>query len=197
MKQLITLLATLLSSLVILVACTKGDHNDTSQQITDYYFKFNLDETTVNYDFKPESQINLTGIYVFDKSNQLHVIQITGSDNIFKPNENQFIIYLNTASEFKISTAYSNASSLDTETPANFLMGYYNKNGEIFTASVNSQNLNLWKNCYVTFDEITEDAIKGTFSGELLRYDTSTGQNLLVGSVTIKDGKFYVPGHNE
>ncbi|WP_111307488.1 hypothetical protein [Confluentibacter sediminis] len=196
MKQGLVLF-TLLSYLTIIVACTSNndDHND--NQLTDYYFKFTIDGTPISYNLKPDAQVNLTGSYVSDEHNQLYAIQITGSSDIFKPNENQFVIYLNDSSEFTISTTYSNSESPDTETPFYFVMGYYDKNGEIFTASLNSPALQLWENCYVKFDEITESGIKGTFSGDLLRYDTSSGKNLLAGSVHIEDGKFHVPRNNE
>lgn len=198
MKRLTLTLTAVFSIMILAISCSKDDDNglDTKEK-SEYYFRFKVGGVQINYEFQPETQINLTGGYLYDEKNQLHVIQLSGSATIFEANRNQFVIYLTNTTEFTTNVTYTNIESSGTTPPFYILMGYFDQDGESFSAAPNTTINPLWKNVYVKFDEITDTGIKGTFSGELARYDTSSGKNILKGEVQITDGEFYVPRNNE
>ena len=197
MKRFTFILTALLSALLLVIGCSKDNDGLDLNGKTEYYFKYRVDGTEVNYYLDLEIQINLTGGYSFDEDNQLYVIQLTGSKNIHDINKDQMVIYVNSTSEFMTDTTYSNTESADTVSPFYLIMGYFDENGENFVAGLNTPLTPLWEKVYLQFDEITDKGIKGTFSGKLLQYDSSAGQNVLVGEVEITSGEFYVPRNNE
>ncbi|WPR77368.1 hypothetical protein [Algoriphagus sp. NG3] len=187
---------TLITILFLAVACSNDDNKPTQTE-AEYYFRFKINGEQVTYAYTPETQINLTGGYLFDEKNQLHVIQISGTQSIYEPSKNQMVIYINNSSEFVTGLTYSNIESADVTLPFYILMGYFDTNGEGFSAAMNVISTPLWENVYLKFDEITDSGIKGTFSGKLYQYNTSSGQNVLEDEVQITAGEFYVPRNNE
>ncbi len=196
MKKPIFTLLSLATILLLAVGCSNDDDKP-AQTETEFYFRFKVNGEQVTYTYTPETQINLTGGYLFDEKNQLHVIQLSGTQSIYEPSRNQMVIYINNTSEFTTGLTYSNIESADVTLPFYLLMGYFDADGKGFSAAMNVISTPLWENVYVKFDEITDSGIKGTFSGKLYQYNTSSGQNMLEGEVQITAGEFYVPRNNE
>ncbi|MCE7054151.1 hypothetical protein LZF95_05655 [Algoriphagus sp. AGSA1] len=196
MKKPIFTLFSLATLLLLAVSCSSDDDKP-AQKETEYYFRFKVNGEQVAYPYTPETQINLTGGYLFDEKNQLHVIQLSGTQSIYEPSRNQMVIYINSTSEFTTGLTYSNIESADVSLPFYLLMGYFDADGKGFSAAMNVVSTPLWENVYLKFDEINESGIKGTFSGKLYQYDTSSGQNVLEGEVQITAGEFHVPRNNE
>src|SRR5690606_33806498 len=138
MKRFTFILTALLSGLLLVIGCSKDNDGLDLNDTTEYYFKYRVDGTEVNYYLDPEIQINLTGGYSFDEDNQLYVIQLTGSKNIHDINKDQMVIYVNSTSEFMTDTTYSNTESADTVSPFYLIMGYFDENWENFVAGLNT-----------------------------------------------------------
>ncbi|QDH81127.1 hypothetical protein FKX85_19665 [Echinicola soli] len=180
-----------------MMGCSGNDGDMDTPDASPYYFQFKVNSSQVDYTYTPETQQNLTGAYLVDQDNQLHVMQLSGTESIFSPNKNQLVIYLNHAEAFTTGITYSNNPSSHATVPSYFIMGYHDQDGDNYTAALNTTLTPLWESVQLTFDEITGDGIKGTFSGKLLQYDASAGQNLLIGQIEITEGKFHVPRNNE
>ena len=195
MKKSILKAMLLLASTAFWISCSSED--DSPQRATEYYFSFKLDGQAINYPYQPESQINLTGGIYFDGVNQLHIMQLSASKDIFQPLKNQVVFRLENKEEFEVGINYSNLPSNGFQVPHNFLFSYNNGDGKSYIATKNSTLAPLWESVEVQFSEINANGIKGIFSGTALNYDTSTGKNILTGKVEISEGKFYVPRNNE
>ncbi|MFC5623445.1 hypothetical protein [Algoriphagus winogradskyi] len=185
----------LLASTTFLLACSSED--DSLPKASEYYFSFKVNGQAMDYPYQPESQINLTGGLYFDGVNELNIMQLSGSKDIFQPLKNQVVFRLENIEEFKEGTKYTNIPSNGFLVAHSYLFGYYDENGKSFLASKNSPLASLWDSVEIEFSEINANGIKGSFSGTALNYDSSTGMNVLTGKVEITEGKFHVPRNNE
>ncbi|WP_318345612.1 hypothetical protein [Flagellimonas baculiformis] len=179
---------------VFLLGCSESDDgpDDTAGE---YYFSFKVDGTQVSYEFTPNTQINLTGIIDHDTTSDLYAVNIAGIDNIFETEPtNRFTIFLGDSENFATGIAYTNLQGQGDKTPDSlFSMGYFDGEGNLYSAGLNSTPTPLYDLATVRFTEITDSHISGSFSGTLKWYDTSVGTVELVGSVVITEGAFKVP----
>ena len=196
MKKSLVLSICLLCSLFLGVGCSGEDDNPGNKKSA-YYFRFKVDGKAVAYAYQPETQINLTGGKYYDGVNKLHIIQLSGAENIFKPLTNQVVFRLDHTEDFVTGSTYSNLSSPGVITAHTFLFGYHDENGKSFISTNNSSVVPLWDAVTITFEQLDANGIKGTFSGTAKAYDSSTGQNILTGTVQFTEGEFYVPRNNE
>jgi hypothetical protein len=179
---------------LFLLGCSKND-NGPDGVASDYYFRFKVDGTQVSYKFTPDTQINLTGIIDHDNESGLHAVNIAGIDNIFETTlTNRLTIFLGDSNSFTTGTSYTNIEGQGDSTPDSlFSMGYFDEEGNLYSAGLNSTPTPLYDLATVQFTEITDSHISGSFSGVLKWYDTNGGTVNLVGSVIISEGTFKVP----
>lgn len=179
---------------MLLFSCSKSD-NGPDDTPGDYYFSFKVDGTQVSYEFTPDTQINLTGILDHDTASGLYAINIAGIDDIFETElTNRFTIFLGDSENFATGIAYTNLQGQGDSTPDSlFSMGYFDGEGNLYSAGLNPTPTPLYDLATVRFTEITDSHISGSFSGTLKWYDTSGGTVELVGSVVITEGAFKVP----
>ncbi|SFT50677.1 hypothetical protein SAMN04489724_1052 [Algoriphagus locisalis] len=197
MKKSLVVLIALISSIYIWSGCSSGDENPTDNEKSIYYFRFKIEGQLVEYPYQPETQINLTGGKYYDGVNQLHIIQLSGTQNIYQSLKNQVVFHLGHTEDFTTGITYSNLASEDVVTLHTFLFGYHDENGKNYIATKNSAVVSIWDEVTIEFSQIDASGLKGTFSGTGKSYDSSSGQNILNGSVQITDGEFYVPRNNE
>lgn len=178
----------------LLLGCSKSDDGP-DNTAGEYYFRFKVDGTQVSYEFTPDTQINLTGIIDHDTTSDLYAVNIAGIDNIFETEPtNRFTIFLGDSENFATEIAYTNLQGQGDKTPDSlFSMGYFDGEGNLYSAGLNSTPTPLYDLATVRFTEITDSHISGSFSGTLKWYDTSGGTVELVGSVVITEGAFKVP----
>lgn len=184
-------------SLMLVCTCSSNDDNSDNNQNLNHFLRYTLNGDQINYTFDSNNQINLIGGITFDSDNQLNIAQVFGTDNIFESNKNQISIFIGSTSEISTGVTFSNTDTSNDVVPAIFVMGYFNDNGAIYTASINTSSVQLWEKASITFNQINENSLIGTFSGKLLLYDNSTGQNILIDEVVISNGKFNVPRNNQ
>ena len=197
MKKSLIVLIGLLSSIFFWSGCSSGDENPVDNGKSIYYFRFKAEGQLVEYPYQPETQINLTGGKYYDGVNLLHIIQLSGTQNIYQSLKNQIVFRLDHTEELTTGITYSNLSSSAVVTPHTFLFAYYDENGKSYIAANNSTTVSIWDEVTIKFSQIDDSGLKGNFSGTGKSYDSSSGQNILTGSVQITDGEFYVPRNNE
>lgn len=187
------LFAILLLPFFLLQAC-KSDDNENGVDPSEYYFRYKMNGGQIEYPFMGNSQINLTGSVGYHEGTKTHTVNVGGMQNILEPLTNTVSILISSTDEIQTGTTYSNIEGASFTVPDfMFLMGYYNGEGDIFTAGLNTINVPLWKHAYVRFEAINEREIAGTFAGVLLRYESGSGENVLLGEVEITEGEFKVP----
>lgn len=190
MKKL-TLIVTVIATSLLFWGCSKDDHDPNKQ--SEYYFRFKVDGIQTTYPFTPETQINLTGHYGYDQSTETYNVQIAGIRNIFEHGINTLTIFISKTEEVSTNVSYSNIPAQGDATPDFiFSMGYFNGQGNIYLASLNTV-VQLYETAIVEFSEITDSYINGTFSGTLIWYDSSGGVTIHVDSVVVSEGEFKVP----
>lgn len=181
--------------LFALMGCSSDDSEPNDTQERDYYFHFKADGAQVDYEYQPETQINLTGSILFDSSTNTNVVSIAGIEDIFDSGtQNRLTIFLSDSADIVTGIDYTNIVGEGDRTPSSiFLMNYYDEQGNLYSAALNTGPTALYEFAKVTFTEITDDKISGTFSGTLTWYDLSNGTVQLVDSVLISEGIFSVP----
>lgn len=186
------LCATLL--LPFLFQACKSDDDDNGVNPSEYSFRYKLNGNQIDYPFKGNSQINLTGSMGYHETTKTHTVNVGGMQNILEPLTNTVTILISSTDEIKTGITYSNMEGASNTVPDfMFLMGYYNDEGDLFTAGLNIISVPLWKRGYVRFEVINEREMKGTFGGTLIRYDSSSGENVFLGEVELTEGEFKVP----
>ncbi|WP_268036024.1 hypothetical protein [Algoriphagus sp. PAP.12] len=180
---------------LLLTACSSGDEEPKDNNSL-YYFKFKVDGEQKIYNYEPETQINLTAGKYFDQVSQLHIIQLSGSKNIFEPLHNQIVFRLDHTEDFKAGISYSNLATSGSIHLQTLLFSYFDENGQVYIATNNTISP-IWEELVIEFEEIGAESMKGDFSGKARAYDSSSGQNLLIGEVEISEGEFRVPRNNE
>jgi hypothetical protein len=195
MKKSIKILLVFAAILFLGTACSSDDENPMDQSI--YYFRFKVDGNQVDYQYQPQTQINLTGGKYYDDVNQLHIIQLSGAENIFQPLQNQVIFRLDHTEDLITGVNYSNVPISDGTILHTLLFSYMDENGTAYLATNNLLGLALWDEVRIRFDQIDSNGLKGVFSGTGKVYDSSGGTNTLIGQVTITEGEFFVPRNNE
>ncbi|MBT33353.1 MAG: hypothetical protein CMO01_27140 [Thalassobius sp.] len=181
-------------SLIVCTGCSSKDVDPKIDNQDEYFFKFKVDSNLVEYEYKSETQINLTGLLGYDVNSGQYTLNIAGIDNIFETTfTNRLTIFIGNSSELSTGVTYSNISEQGDETPDFiFLVGYYDIEGNLYSAGLNTI-AELYKTTFVKLSQITETQISGTFSGTLLQYDTNGGTLKLLDSVVISEGEFNVP----
>lgn len=194
MKNPYKYLSIFLIASLFLFSCSKSD-NGTDETDSDYYFRFKVDGNHVDYIFKPETQINLTGIIDHDEQSGVHAVNIGGIDTIFETElTNRLIIFIGDSEDIVAGTSYTNIQGQGDRTPDSvFNMSYFDDQGNIYIAVLNTTATQLYDLATVQFSEITNSHISGSFSGTLKWYDVSGGTVELVDSVIISEGIFKVP----
>lgn len=195
MNRYILVLISLLA--LLLAGCSKDDDGSNDNGDSEYFCQFKADGIDQNYKFG-DNQVNLTGNYGYDTKTGIYALNISGSKNIFESGKNTLVIFVGDTGGISKGVNYSNIPGEGDDYPDfTFLMGYYNSEGNIYTAggAGNNPMFGLYKPAFVKFSEITESVISGTFSGTLLWYDSSGGTNVLMGSVIISEGKFNIPAY--
>ncbi|MCM4165620.1 hypothetical protein DHC50_18625 [Arenibacter sp. A80] len=181
--------------MIFLFQACSSDDSPNDENTSKYYFRYKLDGTQIDYPFKPETQINLTGIYEYDSNSESYGMQVFGAANILDSGQtNRLVIYIGNSAEVTTNITYTNIEAPDSTVPdLIFSMGYTDMVKTMFVTSKNIISTQLYKNAKIRYDKISEDNIQGTFSGILSNYDTSTGQPILTKEVIITDGEFNVP----
>ena len=179
----------------ILTGCSSDDSESNGNQETEYYFRFKADGTQVEYEYEPKTQINLTGSILFDGSTNSNSANITGIENIFDSEiKDRLTIFISDSDDIATGITYTNIIGEGDVTPSSsFLMGYYDGQGNLYAAGLNTGTAELYELATVTLTEITEIEITGTFSGTFLWYDVGGGTVQLVDSMVISGGMFAVP----
>lgn len=185
----------LLLPLIFLFQACSSDDSPIDENTSQYYFRYKVDGTQIDYPFKPETQINLTGIYEYDSNSQSYAMQVFGAANILDSGQtNRLTIYIGNSTEVTTNITYTNIEAPNSTVPdLIFSMGYTDMDKVMFITGKNVISTQLYKNARIRYDKISEDNIQGTFSGTLSNYDLSTGQPILTKEVVITDGEFNVP----
>jgi len=194
MKRYI-LISILLLIILLPVGCSNNDDSLNDNEDSEFQFQFKVDGTEQKYIYG-DNQVNLTGSYGYNGNIGVYSINIAGSKNIFESGTNTLTIFIGDTREFSKGINISNIPGEGDDYPDfSFSMGYFNNEGNLYVAGGAGDNamFGLYKPAFVKFSEISETNISGTFSGTLLRYDSSSGSNVLVDSVVITEGKFNVP----
>lgn len=189
-------LCCLLFPLVFLFQGCSSDDDIDDPNTSEYYFRFKVDGVQIDYEYTPDSQINLTGIYDKDENTGIYAINIAGIKNIFESGTNTLTIFVSDTLGISTGVTYSNIPGERVDFPDfAFLLGYQSSEGNSYIASgAGIYPLHgLYDPAYVEFSEIADTYISGTFSGTLLWYDSSGGTNELVDSVVVSEGEFKVP----
>lgn len=175
----------------ILISCS-ADDDAGDVVLADHYFRFEVDGNQVEYLSTPQAQVNLTGSVGYDGGTQVHSVNVAGIKNILAHSANTLTIFIGSKEEILTGVTYANIAGAGVTVPDFiFQMSYYDQEGDLFIAALNT--VPLWENASVRFEVINEREIKGTFSGTLLRYESSSGQNVLLGEVEVRNGEFKVP----
>lgn len=193
MKTLYKYIPILLMAGLFLHGCSESDNG--SNGPNDYYFRFKVDGTQVSYVFTPDTQINLTGIIDQDTGSGVYAVNIAGINDIFETElTNRLIIFLGDSEDISTGTSYSNIDGQGDRTPDSvFSMGYFDAQGNLYSAGLNTTATELYELATVSFTEISDSHISGSFSGTLMWYDVSGGTVELVDSVVVSEGLFKVP----
>ncbi len=187
------LCAIMFMPILLLQACNSDD-DDNGVNPSEYFFRYKLNGSQVDYPFMGNSQVNLTGSMGYHESTETYTLNVGGFRNIFETGTNTVTILISSTDEIKTGITYSNVEGASNTVPDfMFLMGYYDDEGDLYTTALNINSVPLWKQAYVRFEVINEHEIKGTFSGTLVRYDSSSGENVLLGEVALTEGEFKVP----
>lgn len=183
----------LLFSLIFIFQACSPDDTSMDGDTSEYYFRYKVDGKQIDYPFKPETQINLSGIY--ESNGQLYAIQVFGAADILDSGQNnQLVLHIGDSTEITTNITYTNIEAPDSTVPgSNFSMGYTDMDKIVFITSKNVISTQLYKNARIRFEKISENNIKGIFSGTLSYYDMSTGKPVLAKEVVITDGEFNVP----
>ena len=179
----------------VLMGCSSDDNEPNDNQHEDYYFHFKEDGDQVSYEYQPKTQVNLTGSILFDSGTNTNIASIAGMENIFESGtKNRLTIFLSDSDAIATSVRYTNVEDEGDVNPNSvFLMGYYDGQGNLYSAALNPGPKALYELATISFTEITNTQISGTFSGTLLWYDVSGGTTELLDSVVISEGMFSVP----
>ncbi|HET8736317.1 MAG TPA: hypothetical protein VFM69_06945 [Pricia sp.] len=174
------------------------DNGAPDPKTSEYYFRFKVDGVEIEYEFTPDSYINLTGIYEKDENKEIYAINIAGFGNILEPGTTNYLsIFVSDSLDISTGVTYSNIPGEGDDFPdLLFSMGYVDSEGNSYGAAAFGDNplySNLYEPAFVEFPEIADTYISGTFSGTLIWYDTSTGINEFVDSVVVSEGEFKVP----
>ncbi|WP_130854989.1 hypothetical protein [Olivibacter jilunii] len=192
MKKLIYA-SSLMLAVLLFCGCSKSDPGP--DMSSDYYFRFKVDGTQIEYPMQTD-QINLTGTMGYDENARTHTIHVAGMKDIYQPQTHTLTFIMSDTEEFSKGVSYSNIPDAGDDYP-NFMftLGYYDADGHLFSASgMGDQNMHgLYEPAFIEFTEITNTHISGTISGTLSWYDSSSGTNVLIGTVIISDGQFKVP----
>jgi len=177
------------------MGCSSDDNEPNDNQHEDYYFHFKEDGVQVSYEYQPKTQVNLTGSILFDSGTNTNIASIAGMENIFESGtKNRLTIFLSDSDAIATSVRYTNVEDEGDVNPNSvFLMGYYDGQGNLYSAALNPGPKALYELATISFTEITNTQISGTFSGTLLWYDVSGGTTELLDSVVISEGMFSVP----
>ncbi|SKB87841.1 hypothetical protein SAMN05660226_03589 [Parapedobacter luteus] len=183
------------------VSCSK---KDTPVPSADYYFRFKVNGVQVDYPYRTGIEHNLIGnvnmaghdadlgsYYVCNLAG-MRTLAEGGALNNYR---NNLVIFMQHPEKFDTGVTYSNVSSGSTMLIYQlFMMGYYDNDGVLYSASnLNNNPYSVFGNATVTFDEITDTNVKGSFSGALEARDVSNGIVVVTGTVDITDGEFFVP----
>lgn len=184
-----------LVSLLVLLGCSSDDSDDNGNQKSEYYFRFKVDGSQISYDYLPESQINLTGSILFDSGTGNYVASIAGIEDVFETDPlNRVTLFLSDSADMATEVDYTNIVGEGDRTPSSvFLMSYYDEQGNLYSAALNTGPTALYESASVTFTEITETKISGTFYGTLLLYDLSGRTVELLDTLVVSEGVFAVP----
>lgn len=185
----------LLLPLIFLFLACSSDDSSNDENPSKYYFRYKVDGIQINYPFKPETQINLTGIYEYDSNSQSYGMQVFGAANILDSGQtNRVTLYIGNSAEVATNITYTNMEATNSTVPdLIFSMGYTDLDKTMFITGKNVVSTQLYKYAEIRFSTISEDHIQGTFSGTLSNYDLGTGQPVLTKEVVITDGEFNVP----
>lgn len=174
--------------------CSKDDGGNPDAK-AEYYFQYKVDGVQQDYDYG-DHQSNLVGSLGYDEHTETYALNIAGIQNIFESGKNTLTIFVSDTEGFTTGINYSNFPGAGDDYPDFvFTMGYYDQDGNLYVASGQGDSpiyMELYEPAFVTFSEITDTYISGTFSGTLIWYDTSQGTNELVDTVVISEGKFKV-----
>lgn len=194
MKHLFKYAFFLLMAALCLPSCSKSDDGP-DETAEDYYFRFKVDGEQVSYIYTPDTQINLTGIIDHDPGSGTYAANIAGINTIFETDlTNRLIIFIGDSEDIVTGASYTNIEGQGDRTPdSGFSMGYFDAQGNLYSAGLNVIATPLYDLATVRFAEITDAHISGSFSGTLTWYDASGGSVELVGSVAISEGTFKVP----
>lgn len=191
MRKYIIVLVSLIS---LNVGCSKDANNPKEDSDAEYYFQFNVDGVQKQYEYG-SNQVNLVGSQGYDENTKAYSIQLSGTKNIFESGRNTLSVFVGDSEGFLTGVDYSNIPGEGDAYPDFvFSMGYYDEDGILYIAGGAGENpmFGLYKSAFVTFSEITDTQISGTFSGTLIAYDSSSGRNEFLDSVVVSEGKFKV-----
>lgn len=193
MKNLYKYSLLLLIANLCLLGCSESD-NGSDDATDEFYFRFKIDGEQVAYIYTPDTQTNLTGIIDHDEQSGVHAVNIGGIDTIFETGlTNRFSILIGDMENIVAGVSYTNIEGKGDRTPDSaFNMSYFDAEGNIYIAVLNTTATQLYDLATVQFTEITNSHISGSFSGTLKWYDVSGGTVELVDSVIISEGIFKV-----
>lgn len=194
--EMFTKIGLFLSFVVLMFSGCSKDGNGPAES-EDYYFRFKVDGIQQAYTAR-DQQINLTGSSQYDEQNGVYAINIAGMRNILESGKHTLTVFVSDTEGFAAGTTYSNIPGEGDDYPDFvFSMGYHDGAGNLFVAGGAGDKplAGLYEPAFVTFTEIAENYMSGTFSGTLNWYESSSGTNILMGTVVISDGQFKVPMH--
>lgn len=185
-----TLLRAMLLPVLLVAACSKDD--DPAAETDEYYFRFKVDGVAVEYPFSPN---NLTATFnAYAENEELYVVQVAGRRQLAEADKNQFSIHLSHSGELQTGVRYAvEEASGQTVPDVVMTVGYWDGEGTMYIASVIGNGLTRFGNALVTFTEVTDNYVKGTFSASLQHIDSSGGTTEVLGTAEITGGEFMVP----
>ncbi|MDR7129708.1 hypothetical protein J2X69_002053 [Algoriphagus sp. 4150] len=163
---------------------------DSIEPESNYYFRFKVNGVQNNYSETVNQSITFQGWSWSDLSldNGLLDTRVFAAKSINDGGKNSILFDLYHSSPLQTNHNYSNHGTSAMVDPEFLVLGIYDENGTMFyTDNLGWNKYNGGVNdATIRFNEITENSLKGTFSGTL--YSTKDiGENL-----SITEGEFHV-----
>ncbi len=149
-------------------SCSSGDDNGGTSGDIDYYVRYEINGTLIEFLFNGNNHIdNAFGYFnLIDSGNNLASI---GAGRHEIGNDEGLLLSIRNPSEIQTNTTYSNYVSTTTTQPDALLFTYLDTGGTSFGTFNEDDLTNLYPaavaNAKILFTEVTTTYMKGTFSG--------------------------------